>query len=57
MQGPVSFADETFFMFLPHMGEQFIVAKVTFPTKLAHRMSFDVGAFRFLWLSAELNRW
>jgi hypothetical protein len=42
MQNPISFADETFFMFLPHVRVQFVVTEGTFPTKLAHRMNFDV---------------
>lgn len=57
MQGPVSFADETLFMFLPHVRKQFVVTKKTFPTELAHRMDFEVEAFRFWWLSVELHRW
>jgi len=58
MQGSVSFADETFFMFLTHMGEQFVIPEGTFTAELAHRVSFDVNnAFRFLRLSAGLSRW
>jgi len=45
MQGSVSFADKTFFVFFAHVREQFVVTGATFPTELAHRMNFDVDAF------------
>jgi hypothetical protein len=48
MQGPISFADETFFVFLTHVREQFVVPKGAFTTERAHRMNFDVDALRFL---------
>jgi len=56
MQDPISFADETFFMFLTHVREQFVIPEGTFMAELAHRVNFDLDAFRFLWLSAEFNR-
>ena len=60
MQCPISFADETFFVFfvfLTHVVVQFVVPSGAFTTELAHRMNLDVEAFPFLRLSAELDGW
>ena len=57
IQGPIFFADETFFMFLTHVAVQFVVPSRTFTTELAHWMNLDVEVFLFLWLSAGMDRW
>jgi len=49
MQDPISFADETFFMFLTHVRVQFVIPKGAFTAELAHRVNFDLNASRFLW--------
>ena len=56
IQGPISFADETFFVFLTHVAVQFIVPSGAFTTELAHWMNLDVEVFLLLWLSAGMDR-
>lgn len=48
MQVSTSLADETFFVFLTHVLEQFIVAEGAFATEVTHRVGFNVDSFRFL---------
>ena len=56
MQGPILSADETFFVFLTHVREQFVIPKSTITAELAHWVNFDVNTFRFGGLSTGLGR-